>query len=685
MEGLGDLSGREGPSMNAGRNVLIVLFGGLLVGVLCLLPGPASVAATQGPPQCPGVDLAPALTRDPDLNPDGSPVRISPGRAGGYVPIVMIHGWTGRATHDNARDGSFSHKIDLTANHMGHVVAARSLIGQLQGVGGTAVYTFDYHQLSGRWVNDPGIGPRLGTAIDCLREATGQKVILVAHSMGGLAAREALSLRGPKNQNRAHEVSQVITFGTPETGSVAASIIGGLVNGAPGEPAAVFRLVLAECGRQSSGSIETGSLCDMLPAFVRAFDGVGGQALRAGSPELRSLPMPHVPFHALAGQTTFTVPRAGWFALPWQTDDVDMGDMIVTAGSAMHGAVDSKQISCHYQLNAVRGFTDQIGLRVGLVARNDVADVPLGAFTGPCFHTDLMRSIGLTNEALGLVADDVDSRQPTRPADLLRAPVPSLCGIPAGNLQGGVLPAPQVNAGQVWLSYPYGTTKGAKIATPDVTGDGVDDAVAVMNCNAGGVPWPQSVQFYTGARPTRLGGVVLSFLSQGDRDFVQGFTPIRRGVHVRWSANRGSDFGCCATQSFSADLTWNGSRVVASKLTRYDELPTVHTLLQAMQERDRSTIERYAKPELVQTLLTAPPPRSSTPRCYGSGPIMDSSFPPDVLDAYGGEWPPPTETSLTDYGLRHCLVDLGTPTPAILGMSPDGWNKWQAVHLETRP
>src|SRR5690606_4759497 len=129
---------------------------------------------------------------------------------------IMVHGWTGRSAHNPAREGAFSHEIDLSANKDAVLSGDRSVIGQIQSLGGTAVYTFDYHDTAARWVTDASIGQRLSESIDCLAGAHGQKAIVVAHSMGGLATREALSLMVG---NPADRVSDVITFGTPNTGS----------------------------------------------------------------------------------------------------------------------------------------------------------------------------------------------------------------------------------------------------------------------------------------------------------------------------------------------------------------------------------------------------------------------------------------------------------------------------------
>jgi len=85
------------------------------------------------------------------------------------------------------------------------------------------VAPFDYSDYHSKWVTDEHIGKALAERINCLsaasKEAGGDgRVIVVAHSMGGLALREALNRAKPvyvKPEN----IGLAIMIGTPHTGA----------------------------------------------------------------------------------------------------------------------------------------------------------------------------------------------------------------------------------------------------------------------------------------------------------------------------------------------------------------------------------------------------------------------------------------------------------------------------------
>jgi len=92
----------------------------------------------------------------------------------------------------------------------------------------TYPYVFDYSEHNAAWVSNPNIGPKLANQIACLASASRTaggpgKVIVVAHSMGGLAARWAATESSNHNEV-AKDIGLVVTIGTPNTGSGWANI-----------------------------------------------------------------------------------------------------------------------------------------------------------------------------------------------------------------------------------------------------------------------------------------------------------------------------------------------------------------------------------------------------------------------------------------------------------------------------
>jgi len=135
-----------------------------------------------------------------------------PGIIAGTTPILFVHGidsdpatWT---------TGTVSGTSIAPMNYM-------------DGALGTQVtgYTFDWSKYSGfnlgstlSWVTGPpapGPGQLLAQAIKCVASKAGHKVIIVAHSMGGLLAEYASST----DSSVSGDIAAVFTLGTPYTGS----------------------------------------------------------------------------------------------------------------------------------------------------------------------------------------------------------------------------------------------------------------------------------------------------------------------------------------------------------------------------------------------------------------------------------------------------------------------------------
>jgi pimeloyl-ACP methyl ester carboxylesterase len=126
---------------------------------------------------------------------------ISALHLGTRTPVVLVHGFIGRPGIWTTR------------------APGKSMTDALSRVPGLYVTAFDYSQFNTEWVDNNPIGPALATEIRCLADHSRQagglgKVIVVAHSMGGLATRYAASVQGTAN-----DIGLVVTIATPNLGS----------------------------------------------------------------------------------------------------------------------------------------------------------------------------------------------------------------------------------------------------------------------------------------------------------------------------------------------------------------------------------------------------------------------------------------------------------------------------------
>jgi pimeloyl-ACP methyl ester carboxylesterase len=208
---------------------------------------------------------------------------------------------------------------------------------QVAGLQGVTAWTYDYSKVAVQWVTDPQIGLGLAGAITCLAQATGKQVIVVAHSMGGLATEWAVNQVGTDGVPVASHVAKVITIGTPTKGSLSGAIA---VEGTAGIEAAVS-LLGGTAGKALVAGVEAArSACageiirDPQKDFCLWFgldETPAGKALLYGSPELAALPPwpASVPVVAMAGDfgETVSVGRISFSNVP-------LGDLVVSLGSA---------------------------------------------------------------------------------------------------------------------------------------------------------------------------------------------------------------------------------------------------------------------------------------------------------------------------------------------------------------
>lgn len=382
--------------------------------------------AEEAPSAAPAADESPVVeqdvNREPDVNvcsryvghpqlldsdtqPDGSPIKAQSTK--NATPVVLVHGWVSYFKHDDDHDGYFSKYVDRTANgHAGVLLAdsdvKSSMIGIAQQVPGAQVYTFDYSEVAAHWVTDPYIGPNLAKGIECLAEAYGNKVVLVGHSMGGLTIREALSHDTSAGAPVSDLVSQVLTIGTPNTGSIYAELGGTVFENASTSKISALRVpsklvwdALGVCNSLYEANVK----CTPIPA-LNAFRGEGGQALRTGSQELRDLaPMPeNVNYTAVSGDI-----QLGGFSLFGKTSDpiVSLGDLLVDQKSATFAA--GKQVNnvCKYGVVSKWSAKEKIQ-RIEAIGKPG-SERPASLASTPCWHEALLKETNTANTLVDVI------------------------------------------------------------------------------------------------------------------------------------------------------------------------------------------------------------------------------------------------------------------------------------------
>ncbi|QHC59788.1 hypothetical protein [Rathayibacter sp. VKM Ac-2760] len=387
--------------------VLIVVLAALLVAVGAVVVPAARAEAAVAPASCGIAERAPVLAGDD----------VGASTAASLVPILVLHGWLGTATHDDSRTGAFSHSVDLIATNgvdQPVTTSERSLIGAFQNTEGAVVYTFDYRDLAARWVTDPGIADALAASIACLTTATGNRAVVVAHSMGGLAARQALSqsVDGVPVESM---VTEVVTFGTPNTGSDLAARLGQIIDSTGTvSPAVVAGLepqsrlglsaLMASCGEAASENAAHAGECTGMP-MIDALSSQAGIAMRTGSTELAALPPwpASVRVVSLAGDIRVTIASV----LASRTGSVSLGDIIVAPPSAEAGVDEYVVSTCYYTLLSMPDVPSVLAelspfARLGDALRFSAMVVAIDA--SPCHHAKLMRNVELAGHAEAEVA-----------------------------------------------------------------------------------------------------------------------------------------------------------------------------------------------------------------------------------------------------------------------------------------
>lgn len=225
---------------------------------------------------------------------------------GSKVPVLMVHG--------------FNSNADIWRG-------SGSLSEVLQDIDGIDPVYFDYSAVHSQWVTNQAIGPSLANTIDCLAQTSLKnggkgKVIVIGHSMGGLATRYAAS-QTVDGRKVADQIGLVITLGTPHKGSS-----------------------LGNIGTQTATFVCRSAVANFVPIlsiFVSADDCLANLALKGlgvGSKELQALPPfpANIPVRAIAGNTRI-------FVQLFYTDIVKEGtsDLVVGVDSATAEFTDTRK------------------------------------------------------------------------------------------------------------------------------------------------------------------------------------------------------------------------------------------------------------------------------------------------------------------------------------------------------
>jgi triacylglycerol lipase len=262
----------------------------------------------------------------------GTDVERASKRAHG-APVLFVHGFAGAPS-------DFRRRLDDDRPTM---------LAAIRDLPGVVAYTFDYSAHSLEWVTDSHIGPELGRAIVCLASRHDAPVTVVAHSMGGLATREAQG--GFVDGARVSDsLVQVVTIGTPFHG---AQLLG-LAEGTAGDiVSSVIRTALDACDIDRSRRPDR-SVCGLLGATETA----AVQGLLPGSSQLASLPRwaPNVRITPMAARIEVGIDAPFGFS-----EHFDIGDFAVSADSALADASRGARrfvAGCHASLLGLVGAID---------------------------------------------------------------------------------------------------------------------------------------------------------------------------------------------------------------------------------------------------------------------------------------------------------------------------------------
>ncbi|MET9374862.1 LppP/LprE family lipoprotein [Streptomyces sp. NPDC002992] len=262
----------------------------------------------------------------------GKVVQVEPrGPVANSTPVLFVHGINAGADTWNQPEGVYPADKAQKAGEA-YRPGKGSFPARVAHLARVTAWTYDYYAAQPEWVTDRRIGPALADAINCLARATGHKVVVVGHSMGGLATQYAASRSDGRSDSKTWQnIAEVITIGTPTVGSqlITALQTGTDLLSISRHPVLMtLDAVLSFCAGYDLTHED--DICNALTALRSP----QGRALRYRSAEIGKLPPwpKELPVRAIAGDIRFTLPRGPFDVAP--PPEVGIGDIAVTLDSA---------------------------------------------------------------------------------------------------------------------------------------------------------------------------------------------------------------------------------------------------------------------------------------------------------------------------------------------------------------
>ena len=368
----------------------------VLLVVLAVAAGPVAHAPEAAAADCTGVQ--PVATA-PEPHEDGR-----------YTPILLVHGFLG--------DSTAWHKPATWSTPESYDAQGFSLIQKLSTLPGAALYTVDYRTSHLKWfAHEGGGGYEFLRVADCVLAADlhqGHDLVVVAHSMGGLIARWAIT-DAPGAAQRRERAGLMVTLGTPYEGSFVA-VVGdllveamelGLARTTVGTGTlAALHLVAVVCDRLNQPEFQPCRFVEDLFDFLATV-----KAFKPGSPELRALS--DWPATARARTlTTETVLTDTHGLFRKRTTETRLGDVVVSQPSATAGDHPEMVAECRYTVDGLTAAANAVLDNFGLRLTSDPAGYFLTGLLGACFHSHQPQLVQLTTDIVNAVADELLRYEP---------------------------------------------------------------------------------------------------------------------------------------------------------------------------------------------------------------------------------------------------------------------------------